>query len=102
MYITPKQLKLTNLIFAEHWKLLQENKLLFKQIENYKNDNNLLLESDSLRTLQLRNYERLTQAYTAQLENLSDDLAKKNRSLKTWKIGGISVTVGLALWLLLK
>ena len=100
--ITPKQLKETNLIFAEHQKLLKENNLLLKQISNYKFDNNLLLKTDSLRTLQLKNYEGLTESYSLKIEQLNKEIKKKNNTLLVWKVGGVTVGVGLLVWLLLK
>lgn len=100
--ITPKQLKETNLIFVEHQKLLRENDLLFKQISNYKLDNELLLQADSLRILQLKNYEALTESYNLKVEQLNKEIKKKNNTIIAWKIGGVTVSVGLLIWLLLK
>lgn len=100
--ITPNQLKEANLIFVEHQKLLRENDLLFKQISNYKLDNELLLKTDSLRTLQLRNYERLTESYSLKVEQLNKEIKRKNNTLLVWKVGGVTVGVGLLVWLLLK
>lgn len=100
--ITPNQLKEANLIFVEHQKLLRENDLLFKQISNYKLDNELLLKTDSLRTLQLRNYEGLTESYSLKIEQLNKEVKRKNNTLLVWKVGGVTVGVGLLVWLLLK
>lgn len=100
--ITPNQLKEANLIFVEHQKLLRENDLLFKQISNYKLDNELLLKTDSLRTLQLRNYEGLTESYSLKIEQLNKEIKRKNNALLVWKVGGVTVGVGLLVWLLLK
>ena len=100
--ITPNQLKEANLIFVEHQKLLKENELLFKQISNYKLDNELLLKTDSLRTLQLRNYEGLTKSYSFKIEQLNKEIKRKNNTLLVWKVGGVTVSVGLLVWLLLK
>lgn len=100
--ITPNQLKEANLIFVEHQKLLRENDLLFKQISNYKLDNELLLKTDSLRTLQLRNYEGLTESYSLKIEQLNKEIKRKSNTLLVWKVGGVTVGVGLLVWLLLK
>ena len=100
--ITPNQLKEANLIFVEHQKLLRENDLLFKQISNYKLDNELLLKTDSLRILQLRNYEGLTESYNLKIEQLNKEIKRKNNTLLAWKVGGVTVGVGLLVWLLLK
>ena len=100
--ITPNQLKEANLVFIEHQKLLRENNLLLKQISNYKLDNELLLKMDSLRTLQLLNYEELTKSYNFKIEQLNKEIKRKNNALLAWKIGGVTVSAGLLIWLLLK
>ena len=100
--ITPNQLKEANLIFVEHQKLLRENDLLFKQISNYKLDNELLLKTDSLRILQLRDYEGLTESYNLKIEQLNKEIKRKNNTLLGWKVGSVTVSVGLLVWLLLK
>lgn len=93
--ITPIQLKKTNLIFAEHNKLLIENDLLKKQILNYKEDNALLLKTDSLRLEQISNY-------ASWKDSLEKSLKKKEKRLLFWKIGGLSISSGLLLLLLFK
>jgi len=93
--ITAQQLKKTNLIFLEHKKLLNENKLLYQQINNYKLDNLTLNQIDSLKTLQLSEYK-------TKVNILNQEIAKKNKSILLLKIGGVSVSIGLLLVLLLK
>lgn len=100
--ITSSQLKETNLIFAEHWKLLRQNDLLSQQVRNYQKENLLLIQSDSLRVAQLQNYERLSQAYSVKIDNLNKEISKKNKTIMAWKVGGVTVTVGLMIWLLLR
>ena len=93
--ITSTQLKETNLIFAEHHKLLIENQLLSEQLNNYKEDNKLLIRADSVRQAQIK-------AYKDWNKSLTKDLNKKNRTLFFWKIGGIIVSSGLLVLLLVK
>lgn len=93
--ITSAQLKETNLIFAEHHKLLLENRLLSEQLKNYKEDNKLLIKADSVRQAQIKIYEDLK-------ESLTKDLNKKNKTLLFWKIGGITISSSLLLFLLTK
>lgn len=100
--ITPQQLKETNLIFAEHQKLLVEKKLLLNQLNNYKLDNDLLSYSDSIKSLQVDNYKNLANSYNIQIEELNQEVQEKNKSLLTWKISSITISVGLLVWLLLK
>ena len=100
--ITPQQLKETNLIFAEHQKLLIEKKLLLNQLNNYKLDNDLLSYSDSIKSLQVDNYKNLANSYSIQIEELNQEVQEKNKSLLTWKISSITISVGLLVWLLLK
>ena len=93
--ITPTQLKNTNLIFAEHSKLLKENSLLKRQIENYKEDNKLLIKSDSIRCLEINYYSDIN-------KELNNSLQKKNKSLFFWKIGGVTVSTTLLILFLFK
>ena len=93
--ITPTKLKETNLIFAEHHKLLIENQLLSEQLNNYKEDNKLLTRADSVRQAQIKVYKDWN-------NSLTKDLNKKNRTLFFWKIGGIIVSSGLLVLLLVK
>ena len=93
--ITPTQLKNTNLIFAEHSKLFKENSLLKRQIENYKEDNKLLIKSDSVRCLEINYYSDIN-------KELNNSLQKKNKSLFLWKIGGVTVSTTLLILFLFK
>ena len=93
--ITPAQLKETNLIFVEHRKLLIENQLLSEQLNNYKEDNKLLIKADSVRQAQIKIYKEWN-------ESLTKNLNKKKRTLFFWKIGGVVVSSGLLLLLLVK
>lgn len=94
--ITANQLKYTNLIFVEHSKLLEENYLLYKQINNYKLEVRALEEVDSVRKIQITN-ERIL--YENQIKDLT---SKKNKTITLWKVGGITVSASLVLLLLLK
>ena len=94
--ITAKQLKYTNLIFIEHKKLLEENSLLYKQINNYQLEVKTLEQIDSIRKSQIIN-ERIL--YENQIKDLT---SKKNKTITLWKIGGITVSASLVLLLLLK
>lgn len=82
--------------------LLKENSLLIQQLENYKEDNQLLLKANDIREQQIENYQEMTSAYEIQTESLRKEISKKNKALLGWKIGGITVSVGLILFLLLK
>lgn len=93
--ITPAQLKETNLIFAEHHKLLIENQLLSEQLNNYREDNKLLVKTDSVRQAQIKVCKDWN-------ESLTKNLNKKKKTLFFWKIGGITVSSGLLLLLLVK
>ncbi len=97
--ITPRQLKETNLIFIEHDKLLTENRLLYNQLENYKLDNSILTRTDSIRQLQMR---MLSLTYNSEISRLNLEKKKKSRALLGWKIGGVTVSVGLLLLLVFK
>ena len=100
--ITSDQLKYANLIFVEHKKLLEENDLLTQQVQNYQVKTDLLLRTDSLRVSQITNYQHINEAYATQIEDLNKAIKKRDRAITCWKIGGITVSVGLVLFLLLK
>lgn len=100
--ITSDQLKYANLIFVEHKKLLEENRLLYQQVKNYKAKTNNLLKTDSLRVEQIANYQHINEKHILQIDNLNKAIKKKDRTVTCWKIGGITVSIGLVLFLLLK
>ena len=95
-------MKYANLIFVEHKKLLEENDLLTQQVQNYKAKTDFLLRTDSLRVAQITNYQLINETYATQIEDLNKAIKKKDRAVTCWKIGGITVSVGLVLFLLLK
>lgn len=100
--ITSEQLKYANLIFIEHKQLLKENKLLHNQVKNYQLKTDYLLQTDSLRVSQLKNYLSINDMYVQQIYDLNKAIKKENYTVTCWKIGSITVTVGLVLFLLLK
>ena len=100
--ITTSDLKYANLIFVEHNKLLKENSLLRQQVTNYLDLNNQLIQIDSLRLQEITEYNRLNQNYINQINLLNNEVKKKNQIIKGWVIGGVTVSVGLILSLLLK
>lgn len=100
--ITSDQLKYANLIFVEHKKLLEENGLLHQQVQNYQVKTDYLLKTDSLRVMQISNYQNINETYATQIEDLNKAIKKKDRAVTCLKIGGITVSVGLVLFLLLK
>lgn len=102
VYVTTQDIKYTNLIFIEHKKLIKDNALLLNQIENYKDLTNTLTQVDSLRLKQIKEYSTLNENYQLQIESLNKDIKKKNKTLLCWKIGGITISSGLLLFLLLK
>lgn len=95
-------IKYANLIFVEHEKLLKDNSLLQQQIQNLTKVNISMNKIDSLRLEQLREYRKLTDNYLDQIEELNSSIKRKNKMLKFWKIGGITISTGLLLFLILK
>lgn len=95
-------MKYANLIFVEHKKLLEENDLLTQQVQNYQAKTDFLLRTDSLRIAQITNYQLINETYATQIEDLNKAIKKKDLAVTCWKIGGITVSVGLVLFLLLK
>lgn len=100
--ITSKQLKIANLIFIEHDYLLKTNQLLNKQLYNYKLNNELLLQSDSLNRIEIYEYKLLTESYNNEIASLNKQIKNKKKTILALEIGGITISVGLFIWLLLK
>ena len=100
--ITSEQLRYTNLIFAEHEKLLVENDLLYTQIGNYQNKLRIAEHTDSLRVQQISQYKKIGDIYALRIEDLNKTISKKDRTILGLKIGCVTVGVGAVLLLLLK
>lgn len=100
--ITAVDLKYTNLIFAEHKKLLSENEFLYEQVDNLHHLNLQNERIEELRLMQIDELECMNQSKMNQITYLEKELKKKNNKLVAWKIGGVTVTVGLLLFLLLR
>lgn len=100
--ITSDQLKYANLIFVEHSKLLKENSLLQELVDSYKIKTNMYIETDSLKNEQIVNYQQINKSNESQIKDLNNALKRKESSLNYWKIGGITVSVGLLILLLFK
>ena len=97
-----EQLKETNLIFIEHRKLLEENALLYKQLDNFQKSYNVLNQIDSTRIKEIAEYKEIVNDRNKQIESLNKEINAQNKAFKGWRIGSILVTGTLALWLLFK
>ena len=100
--IGTEQLKETNLIFIEHRKLLEENALLYKQLDNFQKSYNILTQIDSTRIKEIAEYKEIVNDGNKQIENLNKEINAKDKAFKGWRIGSILVTGTLALWILFK
>lgn len=100
--ITCKQLKYANLIFNEHSKLLKENNLLFQQIDELNHIITIYDEIDNNRKQQIIQYQNITSAYELQVQKLNKDIKRKKNTILGISIGGVTVTAGLLLFILLK
>lgn len=90
--ITDKQLRTANLIFVEHAKLLKENEILIKQLNNYKMLDSLNTKTDSIKTNFLNDLTK---------ENIG--LKKKVKKQKTiFGISGLSLGLAFILTILFK
>lgn len=92
-------IKYANLIFVEHNKLLLENTLLYEQLDNYKSLNVQLEQINNIKSIQI---DELNKNYNYQLEALNKEIKGKNNTIKYWKVGGITVSVCLVIFLILK
>ena len=100
--IGTEQLKETNLIFIEHRKLLEENALLYKQLDNFRKSYNILTQIDSTRIKEIAEYKEIVNDGNKQIESLNKEINAKDKAFKGWRIGSILVTGTLALWVLFK
>lgn len=100
--LTPSEIKYANLIFAEHKNLLIENSLLNKQVANFEELTTNLLAVDTLRQVQVAEYKQLSDDYLSKINELNSKIKSKNAKLTCWKVGGITVSVALAILLILK
>ena len=97
--ITASQLKTTCLIFADHQRLTNLTKEQEKLISVYKQNIDILNEVDSIRTLQISS---LQISYNLQINDITAQLSKQKKQTFVWKVGGISVSCVLLIWLCLK
>lgn len=100
--ITSEQLKITNLIFVEHQKLLIENDLLYKQIHNYQEQLEIVELQNFANKRIIDNYSELNGLYQQKIYDLNKEINRKNKITKGLTIGGITVSVGIVLLLILK
>lgn len=97
--ITIEQIKTTNLIFAEHQKLLETVPLLNKQIHNLELINESWKQSDSINRLKLLKYENIIVDNKKSIKDLNKSLKRKQDIIK---YGSIASICSLVLCLLLK
>jgi argonaute-like protein implicated in RNA metabolism and viral defense len=76
--------------------------LLQEQLQNYTNLNNTLTESLDLKNIQISEYQKIDSERKSQIDTLNKELKNKNKVIKYLKVGGITVSIGLILVLLLK
>lgn len=82
--------------------LLEENKLMNQQLNNYERKLDVMAQIDSLKSIQIMDYQLLNQTYLKQIEDLNVAVKKKNRVITGLKIGCVSVSVGLLVFLILR
>lgn len=76
--------------------------MLQEQLQNYTNLNNTLTESLDLKNIQISEYQKIDSERKSQIDTLNKELKNKNKVIKYLKVGGITVSIGLILVLLLK
>ena len=97
--ITSEQLRITNLIFAEHQKLSETVPLLESQITNLELINKSWEKTDSIHRVQLLYYGNIIEDKNRSIEGLNKSLKKKQNVIK---YGAASSYVLILLCLLLK
>ena len=84
--ISSEQLKITNLIFAEHAKLSSQVLLLENQVRNLEKVDSIWLHTDSIRREQISEYEQVIQQQENKLNKI-----KKWSIFKNYIIGGLCI-----------
>lgn len=97
--ITSKQLKITNLIFAEHKKFSEQIPLLEQQIINLKKIDDSWKRTDSIRKSQIYYYNQVIEDKNKSIEDLNKSLKKRNKVIK---YGTAVSVISIVLCLLLK
>lgn len=96
--ITREQLVTANLIFTEHKKLKETVPLLQEQIANLELINKSWRNTDSIRRIQLLNYENIIKDKDRSIEGLNRSLKNKKTIIK----GGIISSCVLIICLIVK
>jgi hypothetical protein len=60
------------------------------------------MQTDSLRLKQIQEYNSLDMVRINQINSLEKNIKDKNKIIKYWQIGGITVSAGLILFMILK
>lgn len=90
------------MIFNEHKMLLEENELQHQLIHTYMKKTDLLQEKvDTLCLINNLNKEIISDQQN-NINNLQKEIKSKSKTIKGLTIGGVCVTLGLALFLILK
>ena len=84
--ISTEQLRVTNLIFAEHSKLSKENTLLKSQIVNLEKIDSIWVHTDSVRREQITQYATVVKQQENQIKKV-----KKWSRIKDYVIGGLTI-----------
>jgi len=91
--ITNEQLRIANIIFAEHKKFSETIPLLNKEISNLKLINKSWEKTDSLRKLQLTCYGNLLQDKDKSIENMTESIKRKQKVIKYGAAGSCVLIV---------
>ena len=77
--ITSDQLRITNLIFAEHYKFSQQIPLMKKQISDLKLINDSWIKTDSLNKLEILRYKMDVAEKDEAIKDFKQTLKRKNK-----------------------
>ena len=91
--ITNEQLRIANIIFAEHKKFSETIPLLNREISNLKLINKSWEKTDSLRKLQLTCYGNLLQDKDKSIENMTESIKRKQKVIKYGAAGSCVLIV---------
>lgn len=100
--IDAETIKYANIIFAEHSKLLKENKLLYEEIDYYNRVVSNYNKIDSIQNSEILNLRNVNFDNQNTINNLENSLKKRDKKIKAWQIGSITVSVALLVLFLIK
>lgn len=92
--ITIEQIRTANLIFAEHQKFSLQIPLLETKINNLELINESWIKTDSIKEIQIAQYEKIIYNNNKNIEQLTSSIKKRNKII-TYGAGVLTISICL-------